>query len=39
MILLSIGFICIPWIPGLRTLPQHLGVHKPESDHHLGLRR
>jgi hypothetical protein len=28
MILLSIGFICIPWIPGLRTLPQHLGVHK-----------
>jgi hypothetical protein len=28
MILLSIGFICIPWIPGLRTLPNHLGVHK-----------
>ncbi|GAA2161224.1 hypothetical protein FHX52_3287 [Humibacillus xanthopallidus] len=28
MILLSIGFICIPWIPGLRTLPKHLGVHK-----------
>ena len=28
MILLSIGFICIPWIPGLRTLPRHLGVHR-----------
>jgi hypothetical protein len=28
MVLLSIGFICIPWIPGLRTLPKHLGVHK-----------
>ncbi|WP_374969351.1 hypothetical protein [Terrabacter sp. BE26] len=28
MILLSIGFICIPWIPGLRTLPKHLGVHR-----------
>ncbi|MEW1953394.1 hypothetical protein [Terrabacter sp. NPDC080008] len=28
MILLSTGFICIPWIPGLRTLPKHLGVHR-----------
>jgi hypothetical protein len=28
MILLSIGFICIPWIPGLRTLPKYLGVHR-----------
>jgi hypothetical protein len=28
MVLLSIGFICIPWIPGLRTLPRHLGVHR-----------
>ncbi|MEO5743554.1 MAG: hypothetical protein ABIQ53_03050 [Terracoccus sp.] len=28
MIVLSIGFICIPWIPGLRTLPKHLGVHR-----------
>ena len=28
MILLSIGFVCIPWIPGLRTLPRHLGVHR-----------
>ena len=25
MILLNIGFVCIPWIPGLRTLPRHLG--------------
>jgi len=28
MALLSIGFILIPWIPGLRSLPRHLGVHK-----------
>ena len=28
MILLSIGLICVPWIPGLRTLPKHLGVHR-----------
>lgn len=28
MVLLSIAFICIPWIPGLRTLPKHLGVHR-----------
>jgi hypothetical protein len=28
MIVLSIGFVCIPWIPGLRTLPKHLGVHR-----------
>lgn len=28
MIVLSIGFVCIPWIPGLRTLPRHLGVHR-----------
>ncbi|MGO4596760.1 hypothetical protein [Terrabacter sp. 2RAF25] len=28
MVLLSIAFICVPWIPGLRTLPKHLGVHR-----------
>ncbi|WP_330473658.1 hypothetical protein [Terrabacter sp. C0L_2] len=28
MIVLSIGFVCIPRIPGLRTLPKHLGVHR-----------
>ncbi|HET7483939.1 MAG TPA: hypothetical protein VFJ64_01030 [Solirubrobacterales bacterium] len=25
---LSLVFICIPFIPGLRTLPRHLGVHR-----------
>ena len=25
---LSLAFICIPFIPGLRTLPRHLGVHR-----------
>ncbi|MEO7752792.1 MAG: hypothetical protein ABIS35_05210 [Terracoccus sp.] len=28
MILLSVGLICVPWIPGLRSLPKHLGVHR-----------
>jgi hypothetical protein len=26
--LLSLAFICTPFIPGLRTLPRHLGVHR-----------
>jgi hypothetical protein len=26
--LLSLAFICIPFIPGLRSLPRHLGVHR-----------
>jgi hypothetical protein len=26
--ILSLAFICIPFIPGLRTLPRHLGVHR-----------
>ncbi len=25
---LSLAFICIPFIPGLRTLPRHLGVYR-----------
>jgi len=25
---LSLAFICIPFIPGLRSLPRHLGVHR-----------
>jgi hypothetical protein len=25
---LSLAFICIPFIPGLKTLPRHLGVHR-----------
>ncbi len=25
---LSLAFICIPFIPGLRRLPRHLGVHR-----------
>jgi hypothetical protein len=25
---LSLVFVCIPFIPGLRTLPRHLGVHR-----------
>ncbi len=25
---LSLAFICIPYIPGLRGLPRHLGVHR-----------
>jgi len=25
---LSLAFVCIPFIPGLRTLPRHLGVHR-----------
>jgi hypothetical protein len=25
---LSLAFICIPFIPGLRNLPRHLGVHR-----------
>jgi hypothetical protein len=28
MALLSLAFICIPFIPGLRGLPRRLGVHK-----------
>ena len=28
MLLLSLAFICIPVIPGLRGLPRHLGVHR-----------
>jgi hypothetical protein len=26
--LLSLAFVCIPFIPGLRTLPRHLGVYR-----------
>jgi hypothetical protein len=26
--ILSLAFICIPFIPGVRTLPRHLGVHR-----------
>ena len=25
---LSLAFICIPFIPGLKTLPRHLGVYR-----------
>ena len=28
MALLTLAFICIPFIPGLRSLPRHLGVHR-----------
>jgi hypothetical protein len=28
MALLSLGFVLLPFIPGLRSLPRHLGVHK-----------
>jgi hypothetical protein len=28
MMVLSLAFICIPFIPGLRELPRHLGVHR-----------
>ena len=28
MVVLSTAFILLPWIPGLRTLPEHLGVHR-----------
>ena len=28
MAVLSLGFVLIPFIPGLRSLPRHLGVHK-----------
>ena len=28
MMILSLAFICIPFIPGLRSLPRHLGVHR-----------
>ena len=28
MAILSLAFICIPFIPGLRGLPRRLGVHK-----------
>jgi hypothetical protein len=28
MAILSLGLICVPFIPGLRTLPRHLGVHR-----------
>ena len=28
MMVLSLAFICIPFIPGLRTLPRYLGVHR-----------
>jgi hypothetical protein len=26
--ILSLAFVCIPFIPGLRSLPRHLGVHR-----------
>jgi hypothetical protein len=28
MMILSFAFICIPFIPGVRSLPRHLGVHR-----------
>jgi hypothetical protein len=28
MMVLSLGLVCIPFIPGLRTLPRHLGVYR-----------
>ncbi len=28
MAILTLGLILIPWIPGLRSLPRHLGVHR-----------
>ncbi len=28
MMILSLAFICIPFIPGIRSLPRHLGVHR-----------
>jgi hypothetical protein len=28
MAILSLGLVCIPFIPGLRTLPRHLRVHR-----------
>jgi hypothetical protein len=28
MVVLSLAFICIPFIPGLRSLPRYLGVHR-----------
>ncbi|HTZ43012.1 MAG TPA: hypothetical protein VMB79_04055 [Jatrophihabitans sp.] len=28
MAVLSLGLLLIPWIPGLRSLPRHLGVHR-----------
>ncbi len=28
MALLSLGLLLIPWIPGLRSLPRYLGVHR-----------
>ena len=28
MMVLSLAFICVPFIPGLRSLPRHLGVHR-----------
>jgi hypothetical protein len=35
MMVLSLAFICIPFIPGLRSLPRHLGVHRLIwSDHY-----
>jgi hypothetical protein len=28
MALLTLGFVLVPYIPGLRSLPRHLGVHR-----------
>jgi hypothetical protein len=28
MMVLSLAFVCVPFIPGLRNLPPHLGVHR-----------
>ncbi|HEX2904826.1 MAG TPA: hypothetical protein VHO01_15345 [Jatrophihabitans sp.] len=28
MAVLTLGFILIPWLPGLRSLPKYLGVHR-----------
>ena len=28
MMVLSLAFICVPFIPGLRSLPRHLGIHR-----------
>ncbi len=28
MVLLTLALVLLPWIPGLRSLPRHLGVHR-----------
>ena len=39
MAVLSLGLLLLPWLPGLRSLPRHLGVHRLIWRHSAGSGR